>query len=478
MKCTLIVLFPLLALVAVAQSFHEGIIGEAEFEVVRTKQQTVLESTLEAGLPVIDIHTVGGEEPTCDYVNAPPGALGRSITNATKVPARAIIYEADGTISYDSGDYVKDASGITIKIRGNNSAFVEKKSYKLKLQHKVALLDGSAPDKDWVLIKNDILSLNTRIGLKVNELMGMVWTPKGKYVNLVLNDDYRGIYMLMESVNRNISGRINVDSKEGRIFEWDPYWWNEDYYIEDSHNNKFTFKYPEPDKLSSAERDRMHELLDSIEDAIEAGNYARYLDIKSFVNWQMAHDILGTYDGAGSNIYFTLYDDTSKVQMTTLWDFDTIERQWEGWSGIHYAQDFWFYRLFQSEDRTFALAYLKRWKEVSHVIFKAMTAWLEEYTQTTEYAGLVLSYPLDMKRYNCNSLSPQKDIQTAKNWFATRREWMEAAIAYEIDGIQNKSSTINGQCSIKYDLQGRRCRKNAQGIYITNGKILLSSHPL
>lgn len=478
MTRTITVLFLFLGIVAAAQSFHEGETFETKNGIVRPKQRTVLETTLDAGLPVLDIHTIGGEEPTCDYVYAPSGALGRSITNATKVPARAVIYEADGTISYDSGTYAKDVSGITIRIRGNNSAFVEKKPYKLKLQRKAALIDGSTPDKDWLLIKNDILSLNTLIGLKVNELIGMAWTPKGVYVNLILNDDYRGIYMLIESVNRNTSGRINVDSEEGRIFEWDPYWWNEDYYIEDSHNNKFTFKYPEPDKLSPAERDRMHELLDSIEDAIEVGNYARYLDIESFVNWQMAHDILGTYDGAGSNIYFTLYDDTSKVQMVTLWDFDTIERQWEGWSGIHYAQDFWFYRLFQSEDRTFALAYLKRWKEVSPVIFEAMEAWLEEYEQTTEFAGLILSYPLDMKRYNCNSLSPKKDIQTAKKWFATRREWMEAAISHQIDGIKAPLSTFNGNRSIAYDLQGRRIRKNLQGIYINNGRVLLSSHPL
>ena len=75
-------------------------------------------------IPLMDIHTVDGEEPTCDYIDKnhrPPGTIGEGITNCTKVPCRCIIYKGGGAI-YDSGDYEPGESGLTIKIRGNTSA--------------------------------------------------------------------------------------------------------------------------------------------------------------------------------------------------------------------------------------------------------------------------------------------------------------------------------------------------------------------
>ena len=45
-------------------------------------------------------------------------------------------YEPDGLLSYDSGDYVDGESGMTLKIRGNTSAWQLRKPYKIKLQKK------------------------------------------------------------------------------------------------------------------------------------------------------------------------------------------------------------------------------------------------------------------------------------------------------------------------------------------------------
>ncbi len=34
-------------------------------------------------------------------------------------------------------------------------------------------------------------------------MLGLQWTPCYQYVNVVLNGDYQGLYMLAESVDRN-----------------------------------------------------------------------------------------------------------------------------------------------------------------------------------------------------------------------------------------------------------------------------------
>ncbi len=106
------------------------------FILVFTSQHTLaqtLEAALSYGLPVVVVDTTNGEEPTAERINPPEGCLGVGITNATKVAGRVRIYYPDNVKSpvFDSGEYVKDASGMTFKLRGNTSALDAKKPFKI-----------------------------------------------------------------------------------------------------------------------------------------------------------------------------------------------------------------------------------------------------------------------------------------------------------------------------------------------------------
>ena len=182
------------------------------------------------GLPLVLITTVDGEEPTCDYVTAPEGCLGESIANASKVPGRAVVVVRGDTL-FDSGDYVKGESGMTIRIRGNSSAWSIKHPFKIKLQQKGDMLHRGDPrfdDRDWVLLYEAEYSLYNLLARTVCKMARMEWVPEGEYVNVVVNGDFRGLYFLSESVDRNPQCRIDVDKQSGYIVELDPYWWNED----------------------------------------------------------------------------------------------------------------------------------------------------------------------------------------------------------------------------------------------------------
>ena len=96
---------------------------------------TLLDSLRATGLPMVAVETVDGEEPTCEYLRAADGYPANTIRNATKVPGRVVVTERGDTL-YDSGPWEKDVSGMTIKMRGNNSAFRRKHPFKLKLQKK------------------------------------------------------------------------------------------------------------------------------------------------------------------------------------------------------------------------------------------------------------------------------------------------------------------------------------------------------
>ena len=137
-----------------------------------------LQEVMNAGLPVLVVTTVNGEEPTYDRADPPTDCFGLSIMNATKVPARMTI-SVDGKVVYDSGDYEKDKGGLTVKVRGNTTAFHSKKPYKLKLQKKADLLcrgDEKFKDKEWALIKDE--NLFAKAGLKVS----LTGTVKGEII--------------------------------------------------------------------------------------------------------------------------------------------------------------------------------------------------------------------------------------------------------------------------------------------------------
>ena len=166
------------------------------------------DSLLRINIPLVVIETNNYEEPTFDKVITPEGCWGNGITNAQKVPGRMlIVYEKK--ILYDS-----EKEGIKIKVRGNTTAYEEKKPYKIKLSKAADLLlrgdDKKYADKDWCLIKDELLM--AKVGFYLGELIGMTWTPRYKYVNLVMNSKYLGPYMLIEAVEKNNSCRLNVDA--------------------------------------------------------------------------------------------------------------------------------------------------------------------------------------------------------------------------------------------------------------------------
>ena len=431
-----------------------------------------------AGLPVLSITTQNQEEPVCDFVFAPEGCFGISTVNQSKVPGRAVL-TVNGQKIFDSGEYVKDVSGMTIRIRGNTSAYYSsKKPYKIELEKKNDLLvrgNNQYNDKNWILIDEGNDGLNTLIGFKMNEILGLGgWTPDYRFVNLFINDDYRGIYMLLESIRRNPDCRLNVDKKSGYIFESDAYWWKENVYFSSNAGVKYTFKYPDSDDITPQQTDYLRQAVNVMEQSFTAGNYADYIDVTSFAYWIMAHDILGTFDSAGANIYLTKYDNTddSKITMSTLWDFNSIMKTTNQWSRIRSDSNFYFGRLFADAD--FTNTYWNIWKQKSDSIFTEMTDFIRQFASSETAAALQNSRTYDGLRWQYEPSTVNENIQEALTWFTERQQWIDNQ--YHTLGI--RPTTSIRQPSAVYSITGQRIgsRVTKPGIYIINGKkILISS---
>ena len=388
------------------------------------------------GLPVITIETVDGEEPTCERAEPPEeeGAVGMGITNVTKVPGHLVITLGGDTL-YDSGPYVKDSTGMRVKIRGNSSAYTPKKPYKVKLERKADLLlrgdEEKYADRDWVLLKDPWFRLH--IGFETGRLIGMEWTPAHRYVNLVMNGDYRGLYLLCEPVERNTRCRISTE-KSGFIAESDPFWWLEPLNIPSSlmPHFRWTLKYPDSDDVAEEELSFITRELERIEKAVKGTDYPSCIDVESWARWLLAHEILGTEDCYGSNIFVACNDSLgSKARMPVLWDFDSIFQMEDDWSNVHNHR-FFFNRLLSSANGAFRQAYRTLWEEIRRSVFDGILSYIDGYAISEEAGAVDAAMRLDADRWHSEYTSFHDHLDKARAWFNTREAWLEEHIATEV----------------------------------------------
>lgn len=121
-----------------------------------------------------------------------------------QAPAHVTIIDKNGEVEYS-----KDLE--YIKTRGNSTYEGEKKPYEIKLTHSKALLGMSAA-KEWILLTNvsdrSLLknSLVQDFAAKYTDLSGAANKP----VDLYINGEYRGSYLLSEKVQVG-DGYIEID---------------------------------------------------------------------------------------------------------------------------------------------------------------------------------------------------------------------------------------------------------------------------
>ncbi len=433
-----------------------------------------IESSLqELDLPVIEIWTVDGKEPTGEHVEAPSGCWGITLINNEHVYGRMKIFR-NGELLYDSKDL-----GMKFKLRGNTSSMGEKQPYKVKLSKKADLLfrnNDIYKDKDWALIRvyNGLLA-RAFTGLKIGESVGLEWEPQWEYVNLVINGEYRGDYLLMETVERE-KGRIDID-KTGYLIEDDAYWWNEDVYFKGNmlvNAAGFTFKYPDVEDLNDSIISNIRNFILDFESAlINKADISDYINIQNWAAWLLAQDILGQKDSAGTNryIYKKDFDESnpfsSQLEMGPLWDFDGSLVRSERWADIHNVNySFYYSELLKRKD--FCDLYVSLWNSIKDTLLFELAQYYDTLI-SSKGEGIAMGRILNSMKYPSDSAtSLQEELDSAYSWMEKRVAWINGQLnSTEIDEISEDNSR-----SVIYNVYGQRLyeyEKLERGIYIING---------
>lgn len=403
------------------------------------------------GFPRVEITTEKYVWPSCEFVGSPSGAWGAGITNAFYEQCVMTIYDKANEVVYSSDtglDQNSEFMGAKVRIRGNTSAHHVKNErfpYKIKLGAKADLLEPLIgrpddnkvyEDKDWVLL--NFGHEDFRIcGDAIADAVGTAWSPDYCYVSLYVNGDYRGLYVLSESVKvGNGEGedqaRVAVD-ESGYLFECDAYWWNEDLYFNTPLTEKsamyFTFKYPDSDAINeqSPEYIYIKEYMTEFETALlkNDDSYLDYIDLDSFVRWLLVSDYLCISDGGGCNIYICKKDSTDQTKLTMgpNWDFDSYMGGVDALSTIRVFWNeapFYYGRLLKKE------SFQKRYVELFKQTRDSLDAFLDDaYAQIDEAAHSQL-----LKYDNIRFGTSTKSITTRKtefmSWLDAHIEWMNS----------------------------------------------------
>lgn len=160
--------------------------------------------------------------------------------------------------------------GITeIKGRGNSTWGMPKKPYRIKLDKKAALLDMPA-DKSWALLANygDQSLLRNEVAFEVSRRLDLEYTPRQRYVELFLNNEYMGNYTLTEHI-KEAENRVPIDEENGGfVIEEDGYANQEPSHFYTPRGMPITIKFPDEDDITDSEFNYIKDYVTSFENSL------------------------------------------------------------------------------------------------------------------------------------------------------------------------------------------------------------------
>jgi hypothetical protein len=369
-----------------------------------------------SGLPVVVINTPGGAE-------IPPK------TEDWLADATLTIYNTDATIGY--------AGTTGIRGRGNSTWKYPKKPYALKLDSKAEIL-GMPKHKRWVLLANwlDRTLLRNHVSFRIAMQTDLAWTPRGEFVEVVLNGRHIGNYYLCEHIKVD-KNRVDIHELEetdvdgGFMMEIDTYY-DEPFKFK-SAKRQFPYMFKDPDEVNDAQFAFMRNFIDNLEGALydksrfAAREYADYLDVDSFVDWWITYELTGNTETKHPKSTYVYKDKGGKLKAGPVWDFDwkTYRLNNEEWvTKTHLYYDVLF------TDPVFVAAVKQRWNLYEPKL-RAIPEFIEAEAQRIRNSEEVnhQMWPVTQNTNEDINLSFSEAVARMKMSYEAKLEFMDKEIA-------------------------------------------------
>lgn len=392
-----------------------------------------------------------------------------------------IIFNGDNQINNLSDPFNEFYGQIAIEKRGSSSNSFPMKSYGLEtrgpdsVNYNVSLFDWPS-DNDWVLYApyTDKSLIRNVLTYDLGRQLGQ-YAPRTKLCEVILNDTYIGVYVLMERIKIN-PGRVNVDPLTytdtlnneltgGYIIKVDKTTsggviaWTSPYTAQAPSTGPLYYQMhdPELDALHPDQFNYIKTYVNNWETALKSVNFANpqtgfraFSDELSFIDFFIINELSKNVDGyrISTFLHKKRVSEGGKIHAGPLWDFNL------GWGNANYCQGgqtsgweinfnsvcqgnganmnpFWLNRMLQ--DSVFANNLKCRWIDLRTSILSderlmnyidSLGTILEEPAQRNYDRWPILGVYVWPNNFIGNTY--QEELTYMKNWILARTAWMDA----------------------------------------------------
>ena len=383
-----------------------------------------------------------------------------------------LIFRPDGARNYltdiTNDSFLNYNGRMGIELRGSSSQELDKKPYGFTTlledddsNNNVSLL-GMPSENDWVLnsLAYDPSMIRDYLSYTLASNMGN-YAPRVKYIEVIVNDDYKGVYILTEKIKRD-SDRVNLKKiddedtdfpevtggyivKADKTTGGDVVAWTMPNY--GGWDTDFLHHYPKTEDITNEQAAYIENVFTDLAAETNPANtsiingYPSIIDIPSFVDYIIVAEIASNPDSYQFSTFFHK-DRGGKLRAGPVWDYNLsygndlfvfgFDRSfYDVWqfdylnSGAKFWKD-----LFQ--ENTFKCYLSKRWFE--------LTAENEALNYTTisnlidEFAEVLNeSQARELERWPPQEGWPtvadqEENIIAMKDWILNRINWMNSNI--------------------------------------------------
>ena len=163
-----------------------------------------------------------------------------------------------------------------IKLRGNTSRRIDKKSYNIKFDEKMSLF-GMDSGKKWSLLATGYEKslLRTPIGFTYAQEIGIGYTSQFHMIELWINDVYKGVYVVIEPIQEG-KNRVDIDLDVGDFLLECNFSRTEAGLSYIRTNQGIRFEINEPEEPTAEQKDAYLKWLNEAEAAIVSMDHTRY----------------------------------------------------------------------------------------------------------------------------------------------------------------------------------------------------------
>ena len=336
----------------------------------------------------------------------------------------------------------------------------------------VSLL-GMPKENDWILnaYVYDKTLIRNALSAEISKRIGRP-SAKSFPCEVILNGQYIGVYHLMEKIKQD-ENRVDLQEMTpsdstgsalsgGYIYKIDKNsGTNNTSWTSVNGYSRYQYHYPNETNITQAQKAYLKNTLDSLEILMNAAptvwqdplnGYAKYIDVLSFTDQHLLHELAGNLDMLASSMYY-FKDRGGKIQSGPIWDHDLGYGNHSGFDawrtdvfftnrGQSLADGPFYYQKWMFQDMNYRCLLGQRWQalrqaggpldqSVLFALIDSLAAPMLESNvrEQAKYATLGSNYFNSPSGWQSRT-TYQSEIDYLKTWLAARLLWLDANLPY------------------------------------------------